>query len=86
MLIRVLLLNVLCVRDRCLGKIGGFQFPGYFAPYIRGGTRAAVSRAGGGSCYGAISEGCQVKALNWLLRVVTTKTLDEEGKEKKQNS
>ena len=49
MLIRVLLLNVLCVRDRYLGKIGGFsEFPGYFAPYIRGGTRAAVSRAGGG--------------------------------------
>ena len=37
-------------------------------------------------CHGAISEGCQVKALNWLLRVVTTKTLDEEEKEKKQNN
>ena len=49
MLIRVLLLNILCIRDRCLGKIGGFtEFPGYFAPYIRGGTRAAISRAGGG--------------------------------------
>ena len=49
MLIRVLLLNVLRVRDRCLGKIRGFsEFPGYFAPYIRGGTRAAASRAGGG--------------------------------------
>ena len=49
MLIRVLLLNILCVRDHCLGKIGGFsEFLSYFAPYIRGGTRAAVSRAGGG--------------------------------------
>ena len=49
MLIRVLLLNVLRVRDRCLGKIKGFlEFPGYFASYIRGGTRAAASRAGGG--------------------------------------
>ena len=49
-LIRVLLLNVLCVRDHCLGKIRGFpEFPGYFAPYIRGGTRVAVFHAGGGS-------------------------------------
>ena len=49
MLICVLLLNILCVRDRCLGKIGGLlEFPSYFAPYVRGGTRAAVSRAGGG--------------------------------------
>ena len=49
MLIRVLLLNILCVRDRCLGKIGGFsEFFGYFVLYIRGGTRVMVSRAGGG--------------------------------------
>ena len=49
MLIRVLLLNILRVRNRCLGKIRGFsEFPGYFAPYIRGGTHAAASRAGGG--------------------------------------
>ena len=49
MLIRVLLLNILRVRDCCLGKIKGFsEFSGYFALYIRGGTRAAVSRAGGG--------------------------------------
>ena len=34
-------------------------------------------------CHGAISEGCQVKALNWLLRVVTIKTLDKEEKERK---
>ena len=48
-LIRVLLLNILYVRDRCLGKIGGFsEFPNYFAPYVRGGTHTAVSRAGGG--------------------------------------
>ena len=37
-------------------------------------------------CHRAISGGCQVKALNWLLRVVAIKTLDEEEKEKKQNS
>ena len=37
-------------------------------------------------CHGAISGGCQVKALNWLLRVITTKTLDEEEKKKKQNN
>ena len=49
MLICVLLLNVLCVRDRCLGKIEGFlEFPGYFALYIRGDTRAVVFRADGG--------------------------------------
>ena len=48
-LIRVLLLNVLRVRDRYLGKIGGFlEFPNYFAPYIRGGTRAVISHTSGG--------------------------------------
>ena len=48
-LIRVLLLNILCVRNRCLGKIGGFsEFPSYFAPYIHGGTRAVISHTGGG--------------------------------------
>ena len=48
-MIRVLLLNILCVRDCRLGEIGGFsEFPGYFVPYIRGGTRAAVFRAAGG--------------------------------------
>ena len=49
MLIRVLLLYILCIRDNRLGEIGGLpEFPGYFIPYFRGGTRAAVSYAGGG--------------------------------------
>ena len=48
-LIRVLLLNILCVRNSRLGKIGNFpEFPGYFIPYIRGGMRVAVFRAGNG--------------------------------------
>ena len=48
-LVRVLLLYILCVRDNCLGKIGGLpEFFGYFVPYFRGGTRAAVSYARGG--------------------------------------
>ena len=48
-LIRVLLLYILCVRDSRLGEIGGLpEFFGYFVPYFRGGTRAAVSCAGGG--------------------------------------
>ena len=47
--IRVLLLNILCVRDSRLGEIGSFpEFPGYLIPYIRGGTRAAAFRVGGG--------------------------------------
>ena len=49
MLIRVLLLYILCIRDSRLGEIGGLpEFPGYFVPHFRGGTRAAVSYAGGG--------------------------------------
>ena len=49
MLVRVLLLNILCVRDSRLCEIGGFpEFPGYFFPYFRGGTRAAVFRTNGG--------------------------------------
>ena len=37
------------VCDSRLSKITGFpEFPGYFVPYIRGGMRAAVFRAGGG--------------------------------------
>ena len=48
-LVCILLLYILCVRDNRLGKIGGLlEFFGYFIPYFRGGTRAAVLRAGGG--------------------------------------
>ena len=48
-LVRVLLLYILCVRDNRLGEIGGLlEFPGYFVPHLRGGTRAAVSYACGG--------------------------------------
>ena len=48
-LVRVLLLNILCVRNNRLGEIGGFpEFPGYFFPYFRGGARAAVFRTSGG--------------------------------------
>ena len=36
--------------------------------------------------YGAINGGYQVKALNWLLRIITIKTLNKEEKEKKQNN
>ena len=36
-----------------------------------------------GLYHGAIGGGYQVKALNWLLRIVTIKMLDEEEKEKK---
>ena len=49
-LVYVLLLYILCVHDSRLGEIGGLpEFPGYFVLYFRGGTRAAVSYAGGGS-------------------------------------
>ena len=48
-LVCVLLLYILCVRDNRLGEIGGLlEFPGYLVPYLRGGTCAAVSCAGGG--------------------------------------
>ena len=44
-----LLLYILCVRDNRLGEIGGLpEFLSYFVPYLRGGTRAAVSYTGGG--------------------------------------
>ena len=49
MLICVLLLYILCVRDNRLGEIGGLpEFSGYLVPHFRGGTRVAVSCAGGG--------------------------------------
>ena len=45
-LVYVLLLNILCVCDNRLGKIGGLpEFLSYFVPHFRGGTRAAVLRA-----------------------------------------
>ena len=45
-LVRVLLLYILCVRNNRLGEIGGLpEFPGYLVPYLRGGTRAAISCA-----------------------------------------
>ena len=48
-LVYVLLLYILCVRNSHLSEIGGLpEFLGYFVPYLRGGTRAAVSCAGGG--------------------------------------
>ena len=48
-LICVLLLYILCVRNNRLGEIGGLpEFPSYLVPHLRGGTRAAVSCAGGG--------------------------------------
>ena len=47
--VRVLLLNILCVRDSRLCEIGGLpEFSDYFIPYFRGGIRAAVSSAVGG--------------------------------------
>ena len=49
MLIRVLLLNILYVRNNRLGEIGGLpEFPSYLVPNLRGGARAAVSYTGGG--------------------------------------
>ena len=48
-LVCVLLLYILYVRDNRLGEIGGLpEFPGYFVPHFRRGTRAAVLRAIGG--------------------------------------
>ena len=47
-MVRVLLLNVLRVRDNRLGKIGGFpKLPGYFPPYFHGGARAVAPYARG---------------------------------------
>ena len=48
-LVYVLLLYILCVHNNRLGKIEGLpEFPNYFVPHLRGGTRAAVFCAGGG--------------------------------------
>ena len=49
-LVYVLLLYILCVCDNRLGEIEGLlEFLGYFVPYLRGDTRAAVSYSYGGN-------------------------------------